>query len=121
MQAHGWRAIRHQRTAVPGSFSTGEPGIPDSQYVRYFDKPMGAALIVWIEVKGPNDKRKCRCAGDGRVCGYCQQLRWHARERARGAVVWVVDDFDQLCVIYEKVFGWLHRGDRAIGQAELPL
>jgi VRR-NUC domain len=103
----GWRPIRMMRTAVPGSFSVGEPGMPDFLFCRYLDKPMGACLALWIEMKRPGGKLR-----DG-------QPEWHARERARGATVWVVDDFDFFANLYEKHFGWLHSGDAAIGQLDL--
>jgi hypothetical protein len=34
----------------------------------------------------------------------------------RGAVVWTVSDIELFLEDYERSFGWLHKGDSAIGQ-----
>ncbi len=107
MQYRGWRPVRMQRTAIPGAFSTGEPGMPDYLFVRYLPKPLGACIALWIELKRPSGKLR-----EG-------QPEWHARERARGGTVWVVDDFEWFANLYEQHFGWLHSGDAAIGQLDL--
>lgn len=104
----GWRPIRFQRTVVPGSFQAGEPGMPDFLFVRYLDcKVFCGTLSVWVEFKKPNGKLR-----DG-------QPQWHERERRRGGVVWVIDNFDSFLKDYERVFGWLHSGDAARGQLDL--
>lgn len=103
----GWRPVRMQRTVVPGQFQTGEPGIPDFLFLRYFKEPHAAALAIWIEFKAPNGKLR-----EG-------QPEWHEREIRRGSSVWVVDDFEWFAEEYERVFGWLHSGDAAVGQMDL--
>jgi hypothetical protein len=90
-----WRAIRMQRTAIPGAFSTGEPGIPDFLFLKYLDN--GVALALWIEFKRPGGKLR-----DG-------QPEWHERERKVGAIVWVVDDFDDFERRYMAAYGWLEK------------
>lgn len=119
MKYRGWRSVRHQRTAIPGSFSTGEPGMPDRCYIRYFEG--GVALVVWIEMKRPGAKRSCRCADKkpGQKCTQCAQADWRRRETARGGIVWQVDSIDALERLYQPAFGWLHSGDNAIGQLDL--
>jgi hypothetical protein len=95
MKARGWRPIRMQRTVMPGQFQTGEPGIPDYLFVRYL-RP-GIATALWIELKRP---------GGGKLRP--QQREWISRELQRGALVWIVDDFDEFCAAYSGTFGWLH-------------
>jgi hypothetical protein len=105
----GWRPVRMQRTVLPGSFQSGEPGQPDYIFLHYLPdcKPATACLALWIEFKRPKGKLR-----DG-------QPEWHARERHRGGTVWVVDDLDWFLELYERTFGWLHSGDAAIGQLDL--
>lgn len=109
----GWRAIRFQRTVVSGQFQSGEPGMPDYLFVRYAHqdrpRPRVFSLLLWIEFKGPR----------GRLGP--KQEEWIARERLRGALVWVVDDFEWMVEQYEATFGWLHSGDAARGQLEMRL
>lgn len=117
-QHRGWRAVRSQFAFVPGAFQTGQPGMPDWLFLRYGDN--GTAHVLWIEVKGPNDKRRCQCRpGDRKVCKVCRQAAWAERERKLGARVWVVSDFDQFAVDYEREYGHLHRGEQAVGQLSL--
>lgn len=113
----GWRPIRQQRTAVPGAFSTGEPGMPDMLFIWYFEEPAGAAAALWIEFKSSRGERSCRCHSK-KVCTTCQQKKWRLRESRRGAVVMTVSDFDNFEVRYKDLFGWLHA---SVGQQELPL
>lgn len=128
LRAHGWRAVRTQFAFAPGSFTTGEPGMPDWCFIRYMpvDFHPSRALVMWVEVKGPNDQRKCRCGpGERKPCKVCRQHQWQDRERARGAVVVVVSDLDWFIAEYEKAFGFLHRDepraeqDRRARQLEL--
>ena len=120
LRARGWRIVRTQFAFSPGSFSTGEPGMADDLAVFYVDQNRAVALALWLEYKGPNDRRRCTCQpGSGKPCHVCRQLQWHARERQRGGIVWVVSDFDFFANLYEKHFGWLHSGDAAVGQLDL--
>lgn len=126
LQSKQWRVVRHQRTVVPGSFQSGEPGIPDLQAVYYLGaaKP-GLTVTLWLEVKSPRDRRTCNCSWRARAkkrgkCGVCLQADWHARERSRGAEVWVCDDFRSFEARYQAAFGWLHSG-AVRGQIELAL
>lgn len=94
LRDRGWRLIRHQRTAVPGSFSTGEPGMPDYQAVRYVKD--GVAYMFWIEYKSPTGSLRKG------------QPEWHERERALKALIVVVDDAEKFEAWYNKRFGFLH-------------
>lgn len=117
---HGWRIVRMQRTVVPGQFQAGEPGIPDLLALRYM--PKGAGLILWLEIKRPEDRRSCRCAqnvGTRKRCSVCDQANWHKRERASGAAVWIVKNFEAFAETYQQRYGWLHSGDSAVGQLDL--
>jgi len=116
LELRGWRAVRTQFAATPGMFSTGEPGMADYLFLRYMPAEAAPArcLAAWVEVKSPNDKRRCECrAGDKKVCKQCRQTRWQERERQRGAFVLVTSNIDRFADEYEKVFGWLHR-DRPV-------
>ena len=124
MAAHGWRCIRFQRTVIPGQFSSAEPGCPDFGFIRYLEhgKILGAALVLWIEMKSATDRRSCRCLqnqGTRKRCTVCDQKNWHQRERLRGATVWIVSDFDFFEQLYDRHFSWLHTGETAVGQLDL--
>jgi hypothetical protein len=124
--AKGWRSIRNQRTVVPGQFQTCEPGMADFLFLYYL-KATGrfipATLALWIEVKKPKARPRCKCienSGTRKRCTFCDQRTWREREKARGGVVWSgVDDFEWFEATYESTFGWLHNGDAARGQLEL--
>lgn len=126
LQAKQWRVVRHQRTVVPRQFQSGEPGIPDLQAIYYLGAVRhGLTVTLWCEVKGPRDKRKCNCvwrlkANKRGKCGVCLQADWQARERSRGAQVWVVDELSNFITRYDAMFGWLHSGV-VPGQIELGL
>lgn len=105
MESKGWRPIRMQRTTVPGSFSTGEPGIPDFLWLNYV-RDSGICVHLWTEFKRPGGKLSEK------------QVQWIARERMRGALVAVVDDVKEYCEWYQRTFGWLHDG-RMKGQVAL--
>lgn len=76
----GWRYIETDPKHLRG-LGVSEPGIPDRLYLRYVEgfPQYREAQILWIEWK-----RKGGKAGE-------KQLDWHARERARGALVWLAD------------------------------
>ena len=115
LRARGWRPIRTGVVAGPG-YSLGEPGCADYLFLHY--QEAGCALALWVEMKSPNDKRRCTCA-PGKTCKPCRQKLWHQRERARGGVVWVVADFDAFAAAYDEAYGWLHSGEAARGQLDL--
>jgi hypothetical protein len=128
MLARGWRAIRNQRTVVPGQFSSCEPGTPDFTFLRYVgtrDYP-SLALVLWVELKrkdarGKTVTAKCRCATKTakQRCTFHDQLNWRERER-RGGVVWTsVDDIEWFIEQYQIHYGWLHSGPAARGQLDL--
>lgn len=104
LKLRGWRAIRMQRTVMPGQFQSGEPGIPDYLFLHYIGRR--AAAVLWIELKRPG----------GRIRP--QQQEWHDRERGRGAEVWVVENFEHFEGLYRGSFSWLHDG-RLPGQIDL--
>jgi hypothetical protein len=77
----------------------GEPGMPDYLYIRYawigcnksgqFEGwHREDAQVLWIEFKKPGEKPRP------------DQLAWHEAERARGALVLVVNDIDAFRVWY---------------------
>lgn len=120
MEVKGWRAIRMQRTVVPGQFSTCEPGTADFLFLYYSGK---AALVLWVELKKPKARMICRCLqnrGTRKRCTMCDQINWRSKERARGATVWAgVDNVQIFIEQYEQSYGWLHAGPAARGQLEL--
>lgn len=84
----------------------GEPGMPDRLFVRYLDRAKiecptvaetmltvvlkkPAAEILWIEFKRPGERPRP------------DQTAWHEQERARGALVYVVDDIDEYIAWYK--------------------
>jgi len=81
MAAKGFRCVRMQRTVIPGAFQSGEPGIPDLLFLRYFD-----GAIIWIETKAPGSKRSQ------------DQVNWHRNEVTSYpcAEVWTIDSLDEL-------------------------
>jgi hypothetical protein len=117
LHSRGWRLVKTQVVAGPG-YSVGEPGCADYLCLHY--QPNGVALALWLEFKGPNDKRRCTCTPlEKKVCKLCRQKKWHARERGRGAVVWVVSELMAFIEQYEREYSWLHSGDSARGQLDL--
>lgn len=99
----GWRAIRtdpvSDRSRGKGF---GEVSMPDALFIRYWageggDDPnlameceRATASVLWCEFKRPGQKPRK------------DQLAWHEAERARGALVRVVDDPNQFFEWYEK-------------------
>lgn len=107
MRFRGWRAIRFQRTIVPGQFQTGEPGIPDWLFVRYLQTEFaGLCVLCWVEMKR---------ATRGKLMA--NQVSWRDRERRLGAIVLKANDIGEFHAEYERLFGWLQseewvRGDQ---------
>ncbi len=126
LTAKGWRPLRMQRTVMAGQFSTCEPGTADFLFVYYLrskNLPIGTSLNLWVELKKPKSRMRCKCLenrGTKKRCTMCDQKNWRERERAMGAVVWhSVDDLSWFMDTYEVTFGWLHAGDNARGQMNL--
>jgi hypothetical protein len=90
-----------QRTVLPGSFQTGEPGQADYLFLKYLTggKP-GSTLALWVEFKSPNGRLRKG------------QPEWHTRERLRGGLVWVVDSLEDFEEAYDHEFGWIHAEER---------
>jgi hypothetical protein len=104
LQWDGWRAIRTDPVSDrQRGKGFGEIGMPDYLFVRY--KPTfrasgmrdirlsmddTVAQVLWIEFKRPGQKPRPR------------QMVWHDAERARGALVLVVDDFDSFRQWYSQ-------------------
>jgi hypothetical protein len=80
----GWRVFKQEPLSrAGGGRYAGELGMPDLLALRYARPVQGwANSVLWIEVKRKGAKPKPH------------QLEWHERERALGAEVWVVDDYD---------------------------
>lgn len=77
--------------------SFGEPGMPDWLFIKYWcDGQMinceENADLIWLEIKAPGKEPKPH------------QLAWHKAERARGALVKVVDDFETFRDWYQAIF-----------------
>lgn len=91
LELDGWRALRTDPVSdrYRGK-GFGELGMPDHLYLRYLCSSKQAIVsdqalceLLWIEFKAPSKKARDH------------QLQWHAAERARGALVIIVDDFDK--------------------------
>lgn len=127
LESRGWRAIRHGRGIVQGFggqvVQFGEPGMADYQFVYYRPERPALSFTLWVEFKRTGAKARCICRTKKprQRCTACDQATWRERERARGALVWVADSLEMVMGEYERVFGWLHRGDAARGQLELGL
>ncbi len=93
----GWRVLKQEPLSrAGGGRYAGEMGMPDLLCLRYEFNRLAAGIrpillpeichfeaqVFWIEVKRLGAKPKPH------------QLAWHERERALGAEVWVIDDFD---------------------------
>jgi hypothetical protein len=111
-----WRILRHQVAMFAGA---GERGMPDLSAIRYLNST-GAALVLWLELKAPSDRRKCRCKfGDKKPCTVCAQKKWHAEESARGALIVTVRDIESFMEWYDSRFAWLHASGTGEGQLDL--
>jgi hypothetical protein len=107
LRLRGWRIFRHQVAMFAGA---GERGMPDLSAVRYLGD--GKALVIWLELKAPSDRRKCRCQpGKRNPCTVCAQKKWHQEETARGALIRIVRDLDEFVGWYEQAYAWLHQGE----------
>lgn len=106
LEYDGWRAFRTEHAIERSNDEqrrfkrrVGEPGQPDYLYIRYnpvtYLQPMDSvnrtdADVMWIEFKKPGEEPEPK------------QLKWHAAERACGALVLVVDDIDAFRKWYEE-------------------
>lgn len=120
LEYRGWRAIRMQSALVKGelhTFRVGEVGIPDYLFLHYLEGK-GVSLALWIEFKQPRDRDRCSCKIGSKLCRYCGQFNWRAREKLRGATVWKVKQFEPFELAYREAYGWIH-GPQGIGQMTL--
>lgn len=108
LAVEGWRGVRmnvggisYTPTGFPPRFvQFGEKGMSDWLFIRYemiwriAKKPShyGMANVMWLEMKAPGKKPKPH------------QLAWHEAERARGALVKVVDHFETFRDWYRGTF-----------------
>ena len=87
LEIDGWRVFRMEplSNVIQKRYSA-ELGCPDLLALRYARRgTLGLRIspdILWLEIKRRGKKPAKH------------QSEWHARERALGAEVWVVDDFD---------------------------
>lgn len=119
MESRGWRRIRNMtglRKVGARLFRFGERGMCDLKFVWYFAEPYGAALNLWVETKAPDAGQRCTCTAADKAlkiedrkdpCTICGQIKWRAKERERGAICWVVDNFEAFALLYEEKFMWL--------------
>jgi hypothetical protein len=104
LRAKGWRPVRTHPVAMAG-FSAGEPGQADFLFLHYV-----CGVMLWVEFKAPGKNPTPK------------QAAWIERERARGAVVWVVWDVGAFIERYTALYGYLHDGGpRSVGQVEMAL
>lgn len=100
LQWRGWRRLRNQvglATNMGGqTIRFGEKGMPDLLFLLYVPVHQPWTLALWIETK-----RK-----GGRLSDH--QEEWQEQERARGALVVNVDNFEVFAGWYEAALGWLH-------------
>ena len=93
LEIDGWRSWKMEENFSERKMKrTGERGMPDRLFLRYHHANNGCAKyewvracgeILWIEFKAPGKLPRP------------EQAAWHDAERARGALVLVVDDFDK--------------------------
>jgi hypothetical protein len=105
MALRGWRRVRNQSALMQGAGGVvriGEKGMPDLLFIHYFEKSSGVVALVWIETK--------RAKGGKRRD---EQITWQDLERKHGGIVLNVNDIDAFSREYERLFGWLHRGQFA--------
>ena len=103
LELDGWRAIRTDPVSdhkLAKGF--GELGMADHLYLRYGLPITGrnfcghppeiqsAAQVLWIEFKAPGKSAEPH------------QLDWHEAERARGALVLVIDDINFFIAWYKR-------------------
>lgn len=103
LAAEGWRGVR-MNVGVATNLATGrqvafhERGMPDWVFLLYWgsDRMMmnveQTADVLWIEFKASGKKAAAH------------QLAWHEAERARGALVKVVDHYETFRDWYRGVF-----------------
>lgn len=105
LELDGWRCFHMEplSNVVQRRYSA-ELGCPDLLALRYgkiaqYPDDDWGPNILWLEIKRKGKKPAPH------------QLAWHAKERALGAEVWVVDSFDDFRADYLK--SGLNRGIRA--------
>lgn len=99
----GWRAIRTDPVSDrKRGKGFGELGMPDYLYIRYLDPvdpgdpeyeeedDLPWAEVLWIEFKRPGQHPTK------------EQFAWHEAERARGALVLVIDDINFFVAWYKR-------------------
>lgn len=100
LEWEGWRARRNQVLVAQNQTGrwvrAGEKGEPDWLYVYYFNGPQaGVALVMWVECKAKGERLRP------------DQVDWHTKELARGALVVAVDHFESFRDWYLEHFKWL--------------
>ena len=103
LQSECWRGVR-MNVGVATNLATGkqvafhERGMPDWLFIRYWQDDRRVlnmepfADLMWCEMKAPGKKPGAH------------QLAWHEAERARGALVVVVDNYEVFRDWYRGVF-----------------
>lgn len=112
----GWRPLRMATggfTRPQGGYQPfGEQGQPDWLFVYYLQPP--EALVLWVEMKSPGDRRKCptwcrnRNVLAKKLCSPCGQAQWRAEEERRGGTVVQTASFDEFSRFYHEQFAYLH-------------
>lgn len=97
-----WRGWRRLRTSsgittnqAGNTFRFGEKGMPDFLFIRYYPKILPKALVLWVETKRPRGGKRSP-----------DQIAWHEREAALGALVITAYDFESFEVWYAQTLSW---------------
>jgi hypothetical protein len=102
LEWRGWRMVRMNVTKMKDKagqwIQFGENGMADYLALYYMpnERP-GAALAMWVEIKGPGGKLSP------------DQVTWHGNELACGGCVVVAREFTEFEAWYWEQFSWLHK------------
>lgn len=95
LRLRGWHCERQNM----GPFGKG--GVPDYVAIHY-----RRHVAMWLEMKAPSDRRKCRCASKKRgECTVCLQIKFSEMVRGMGGLVLRIADVDAFIAYYEQRFG----------------
>lgn len=115
--------MQSMQFSVPtaGSYRVGEPGMPDYLFLYYLADV--ECLALWVEVKRPGDRDRCRCKPlETKGCRVCRQQKWKETEMQRGGYVVQTNSLEDFAEWYERALGaWLNgpngprKGQTAMG------
>lgn len=109
LELRGWHCIRQNM----GPFGKG--GVPDYVAIHY-----RRHVAMWLEMKAPSDRRKCRCASKKRgKCTVCLQAEFAELVRSQGGLVLRIADVSAFISWYESRFAWYESRFGVEGQMRL--